>query len=135
MNSINLVGRLTKKPEVKYTSNQKAVCEFSLAVNRIGVEGTDFITCQVWNKQAENLEKYQDKGNMIAVVGSLRVDKFQDKDGNDRYKTFVMASNVEYLESKKEAGVKEAPVVEESKEDPYKDFAEEVEILDSDLPF
>lgn len=137
MNSINLVGRITKDIELKYTQSNKAVCEFSLAVNRVGQEQADFITCQVWNGQAENLSKYQGKGSLIGVVGSLRVDQFQDKDGNNRYKTYVLVSNIEYLGAKKEENaqnnqniVQNQPTTEE---DPFAAFGESVEIEDNFL--
>lgn len=102
MNQTNLIGRITKDIELRYTSNQKAVCEFSLAVNRMAVEGTDFITVVAWGKQAENLQKYQGKGSLVAVSGSLRVDQYQDNEGKNRYKTYVLANNIEYLGKKDE---------------------------------
>lgn len=133
MNQINLAGRITKDLELRYTPNNKAVCEFNIAVNRVGQDETDFISCVVWGKQAENLEKYQGKGSLIGVTGSLRVDKYQDKDGNNRYNTYVLANNVEYLSSKKES----SPVITAQNEqsDPFKDFSNEVEINSDDLPF
>ncbi len=127
MNTISLVGRITKDLELRYTQSNKPVCEFNLAVNRIGQEQTDFITCQVWNGQAENLSKYQGKGSLIGVLGSLRVDQFQDKDGNNRYKTYVLANNIEYLGTKKET--QEQPVEQPTKEeDPFSVFGNSVEI-------
>lgn len=122
MNSINLVGRLTTKPELKFTSSNKAVCEFSIAVNRIGTDKADFINCQVWGTQAENLTKYQDKGSLIGIVGSLRVDQYKDKDGNKRYKTYVLANNVEYLGTKKEG----QPAEQAATTDPFADFGAEI---------
>lgn len=136
MNSVNLIGRLTKKPELRYTQSNTAVCEFSLAVNRIGQEQTDFITCVVWKAQAENLVKYQDKGSLIAVNGSLRVDTYDNEQGERRYKTYVLANNIEYLSSKKET--QEQPVeqpTEQPKSDPFADFGQQIQIDDSDLPF
>ena len=87
MNQINLVGRITRDLELRTTANQKSVCEFTIAVNRVGNEAADFITCVVWEKQAENLVKYQGKGSLIAVSGSLRVDKYKTEQGENRYKT------------------------------------------------
>ena len=137
MNSIQLIGRLTSKPELRYTASNKAVSNFNIAVNRsfTNVDGSrdaDFISCQVWNKQAENLVKYQDKGSLIAVEGNLRVEQFEDKDGNNRYKTYVLVSNIEYLGAKKEENaqnnqniVQNQPTTEE---DPFAAFGESVEI-------
>ncbi len=127
MNQINLIGRLTKDPEIRQTQNNKSVCEFDIAVNRIGQEQTDFITCVVWEKQAENLTKYQSKGSLIAVNGALRVDKYQNQEGENRYKTYVLATNIEYLSSKKETTESEA--LEE------KDALKNMPIDESDLPF
>lgn len=100
MNSIELIGRITKKPELRYTPSNKEVCEFNLAVSRMGQEQTDFINCTVWGKQAENLCKYQDKGCLIAVSGALRVDVYE-VNGEKRYKTYVLANQIEYLGSKR----------------------------------
>ena len=147
MNSINLVGRITKDLELRFTQSNKAVCEFNLAVNRVGQEQADFITCQVWNGQAENLKKYQGEGSLIGVVGSLRVDQFQDKDGNNRYKTYVLANNIEYLGTKKEATEHEKKIdyskydenprtgdLEPIKDnDPFAEFGETVTIDDNFL--
>lgn len=129
MNTISLVGRITKDLELRYTQSNKPVCEFNLAVNRVGQEQADFITCQVWNGQAENLSKYQGKGSLIGVVGNLRVDKFKDKDGNDRYKTYVLANNIEYLGTKKET--QEQPVEQPKQEDPFSIFGNSVEVEDN----
>lgn len=142
MNSINLVGRITKDIELRYTQSNKSVCEFNLAVNRIGQEQADFITCQVWNGQAENLSKYQGKGSLIGVGGSLRVDQFQDKEGNNRYKTYVLVSNIEYLGAKKEENaqnnqniVQNKPATEEDPfaTDVYKEFGQQIAIEDNFL--
>ena len=142
MNSINLVGRITKDLELRSTPNDKSVCEFSLAVNRIGSKGTDFINCQVWSKQAENLSKYQGKGSLIGVVGSLRVEKYENKNGETRYKTYVLANNIEYLETKKQEAAQEETKVQEQPKvsnevvnDPFEQFGNEVTLTDDDLPF
>lgn len=132
MNQINLIGRITKKPEPRYTQSNKAVCEFSLAVNRIGQDQADFINCVVWDKQAENLCKYQDKGSQIAVSGALRIDTFE-VEGQKKYKTYVLANNIEYLESKKET-VKENLTVQEE-HDPFAEFGKEIQIDESEFPF
>lgn len=138
MNQINLIGRLTRKPELKYTSSNKAVCDFSIAVNRNytnedGKREADFINCQVWNKQAENLCKYQDKGNQIAVDGNLRVQSYDDKDGNKRYSTFVLVNNIEYLESKKNDTNNVSNEKSKNNDKVYEDFANEIELTEADL--
>lgn len=124
-----LVGRLTKMPELKETKDKK-VCEFTIATNRINGKDADFINCVVWNNQAENLCKYQVKGNIIGVIGELRIENYEIE-GNKRYKTYVLVSSIEFLESKKE------------KKNPYEEFGnsiktevqEQLEISEDDYPF
>lgn len=101
MNSVAITGRITKELELRYTPNGKPVCDFSLAVYR-DKDNTDFINCSVWNNQAENLCKYQGKGSLIGLTGALRIDTYKDKDGNTRYKNYVLVNNIEYLSSKQE---------------------------------
>jgi len=139
MNNVGLVGRISKELECRYTQTQKAVCEFSLAVNRIG-EGTDFIPCVVWGKPAENLAKYQGKGSQIAVSGEIRVDKYQTNTGENRYKTYVLCSTIEYLGTKKEENAQNNQniVQNEVKSDPFAEFGEEIEQIQHEkmeLPF
>ena len=100
MNKVLLIGRITKDLELRHTPNDKAVCDFTLAVNR-DKENADFINCVVWNSQAENLCKYQGKGSLIAVFGELRVDTYE-VEGNKRYKTYVYVNNIEFLSKKEE---------------------------------
>lgn len=139
MNTVNLIGRLSKKPELRQTSNNKSVCEFSIAINRIGKDETDFINCTVWEKQAENLAKYQDKGSLIAVNGSIRTEKYQNDKGETRYKTYVLANNVEYLSSKSSNWVQNVPTNVEEEKDPFEEMAKQVAMdefsVDEELPF
>ena len=141
MNNIVLTGRITKDLELRYTESQKAVCTFTLAVNRIGQEQTDFINIAVWGQQAENLHKYQGKGSLIAVSGSLRVENYE-VDGQKRNKTFVLANNIEYLSTKSSETVNNQdngrlPNVDEiEKSDPFAGVnVKNMPIDDSDLPF
>lgn len=101
MNKVFLAGRLTRKPELKQTKNGKNVSDFSLALNRgikdeDGNEQVDFINCRCWNKVAENLCKYQDKGSFVIVEGSIRVDSYNDKNGDIKYITYIMVENIEF---------------------------------------
>lgn len=116
MNKVWLTGRLTRDPELRYTANNKAVCDFTIATNRPvvrdGERVADFINCRVWNKSAENLDKYQTKGNLIAVIGRLQVDKYTDKEGKNRYNTYVLVEDLEYLERKKENNQEEVKEIE-----------------------
>lgn len=139
MNRICLIGRITKELELRYTPSNKAVCDFTLAVNR-DKENADFINCVVWEKQAENLKKYQGKGSLIGLDGQLRCETFEKKDGTTGYKTYVFVNNIEYLESKKEDKKEELSTNQTSKEitqneeyDPFSEFGESVEITDNFL--
>ena len=136
MNQIILSGRITHDIELKYTQSNKPLVNFTLAVNRIGQDGTDFINCIVWNKQAENLHKYQSKGSMILVEGNLRVEKYKNKDGDNRYKTYVLVNHIEYIGTKKPSAENSAENAEESAEEeknPFEEFGEELD--PDDLPF
>lgn len=116
MNKVILTGRLTRDPELRYTANNKAVCDFTIATNRPvvrdGERVADFINCRVWNKTAENLDKYQTKGNMIAVSGRMQVDNYQDNEGKNRNYTYVLVEDLEYLERKKENNQEEVKEIE-----------------------
>ena len=78
MNKAILIGRLTRDPELRTTPTGRNVCQFAIAVNRTyttasGEREADFINCVVWDKQAENLARYQKKGNQIAVEFKLEI--------------------------------------------------------------
>lgn len=128
-------GNLTRNLELRYTKDNKPVIETVLAVRRGYTDETDFITIQVWNKQAENLSKYCGKGSKILVEGEIRVTSYKNKEDKTVYKTYVMVNNVEYLESKpkQKEEVKKEEKVETN--DPYQEFADEFEITNDMLPF
>ena len=105
MNKVMLIGRLTAKPELRYTPTNVPYSRFSLAVNRPfnsqqGERGTDFINIVIWRKQAENVCNFLDKGSLVSVEGRIQTGSFNDKDGNKRYTMDVVADNVQFLESK-----------------------------------
>jgi single-strand DNA-binding protein len=105
MNSIVLVGRLTKDPELKYTQEGVAVAQFTLAVdrpfkNKDGSRETDFINIVVYRKQAENCAEYLSKGKMAGVEGRLQIRTYDDKNGQRRWMTEVVANNVSFLSPK-----------------------------------
>lgn len=134
MNRVILTGRICKKLELKNLKDDKSVCEFTIATNRIGQEDADFINCIVWNKQAENLVKYQDKGSLIGVEGQLRSERYEHN-GQTKYKTYILVSQIEFLSSNKK----------DEKENPYEafgnsiktefDVGHQIEITDDDMPF
>ena len=105
MNKVMLIGRLTAKPELRYTPSNVPYSRFSLAVNRPfnsqqGERGTDFINIVIWRKQAENVCNFLDKGSLVSVEGRIQTGSFNDKDGNKRYTLDVVADSVQFLESK-----------------------------------
>ena len=108
LNRIVLIGRLTKDPELRYTQSGKAVCTFTLAVDRPylannGNREADFINIVVWNKTAENCAQYLAKGKLAAVDGRLQIRSYDGQDGQRRYVTEVIADNVRFLSPKSEA--------------------------------
>lgn len=105
MNRVTLVGRLTAKPELRYTGSNLPYARFTIAVNRTfrnndGQTEADFINVIVWRKQAENVCNFLDKGRLVSVDGRLQTGSYNDKDGNRRYTTDVVADSVQFLESK-----------------------------------
>jgi single-strand DNA-binding protein len=102
MNKVILIGRLTKDPEIRYTQNNTPVCNFTLAVDRqfSRDKQADFISCQAWQKTAEFISKYFQKGSMIAVVGSIQTRTWEDNEGKKRYITEVIVDEAYFTGSK-----------------------------------
>lgn len=103
MNSVELIGRLTRDPEVRYTSgSQQAVATFTIAIDRPQREGqekqADFPRITVFGKQAESCEKYLKKGRLVAVQGRIQTGSYQNKDGETVYTTDVVANRVEFID-------------------------------------
>ena len=168
MNKAILIGRLTRDPELRYTSSGRAVCQFSIAINRTytnqqGQRETDFINCVVWDKQAENLAKYVNKGRLVAVDGRIQTRNYDNNEGKKVYVTEVLANSIQFLESKNSAqgndiggqnpfdSMPEPTYPTNSvnntsmntntdngvsvEKDPFESFGESIEISDNDLPF
>ena len=133
MNKCILTGRITKDLELRYTNSNKPVCNFTIAVNepitRDGERQADFISCEVWNKRAENLVNYQSKGNLIAVMGRIKERSYDDKDGNKKYKTYVLVDDIEYLEKKSQ----DAAANNTIEVNPYEEFGTMID--EEDIPF
>ena len=107
MNLVLLLGRLTKDPEVRYTTGEKsmAIARFSLAVDRRfkkeGEPDADFISCVAFGKTAEFFEKYTKKGVKLAIQGRIQTGNYTNKDGQKVYTTDVIVDQVEFAESKR----------------------------------
>lgn len=155
MNKVFLIGRLTRDPELRYTADNHAVANFSIAVNRnytnqAGEREADFINIIVWRKIAENVKNYLGKGSQVAIDGRIQTRTYE-KDGKRNYVTEVVADSVEFLDTRasreKQASSKDnfsdvspsdfAPKKNASdvKEDPFADFGANIEINDDELPF
>ena len=104
MNKCELIGRLTKDPELKLTSNQTAYCNFTIAVDRRfkdanGPRQADFINCVAWKQTATFVQKYFHKGNRIGVVGSIQTRQYEDQQGVKHFVTEVIVDEAEFVES------------------------------------
>ena len=108
MNRVMLIGRITAKPELRYTGSNIPYSRFIVAVNRTfsnsqGQRETDFINVIIWRKQAENVCNFLDKGSLVSVEGRIQTGSYDDKDGNKRYTMDVVADSVQFLESKSQS--------------------------------
>jgi single-strand DNA-binding protein len=102
LNSVALIGRLTRDAELKYTAGGQAVCKFSIAVNRRRKNGdqwedeANYFDIVLWGRQGESLNQYLVKGKQIGVDGELRQDRWQ-QDGQNRSKVEIVANNIQLL--------------------------------------
>ena len=139
-----LTGRLPSDPELKTTQSGVSVVSFCIAVQRQYKSGeepiTDFINITAWRHTAEFVGKYSKKGNMIGIEGSIQTRKYTDRDGNNRVAFEVLASNVQFVESKR--GNTDVNVTNDA-EDPLRTVSENLQnagfeqanMSDDDLPF
>ena len=137
LNSVCLVGRMTKDAELRYTPNNQAVATFSLAVNRNfksqnGEREADFINCVIWRQQAENLANWAKKGALIGITGRIQTRSYENQQGQRVYVTEVVADNFQLLEFNKQNNQGHS---QENSQPDFSQQAEPMNILDSDLPF
>ena len=157
MNKVILIGRLTRDPELRYTSQGTAVCQITVAVNRRGAQpgqqDVDFINVSIWSAQAENVAKYMTKGRQMAIEGRIQTRNYADKDGKKVYVTEVIATGVQFLDSKAASSDSVVSNTQPSnssdlnqssmqststtpvENDPFAAFGEKITINDNDLPF
>lgn len=150
MNRVCLVGRLTAKPELRYTGSNTAYTRFSIAVNRTfsnsqGEREADFINIVAWRRQAETICQYLDKGSQVSIDGRIQTGSYTAQDGSRRYTTEVVADNVQFLDSRRNQNnstpydYQDAPAPEEPTQtvdvdsDPFADFGDNVSIDDNFL--
>ena len=133
-NLVVLTGRLTTDAELKVTPSGVSVTSFNIAVDRKGKSGedkqTDFIPIVAWRQTAEFISKYFMKGQMIGIEGTLQTRKYTDKNGNNRTAFEVIANNVQFMESKREANDVGISVNFAPKGEEFTEISE-----DGDLPF
>ena len=153
MNKVILIGRLTRDPELRYTSSNVPTATFSVAVdrnftNQNGEREADFINIVVWRKQAENCKNYLTKGSQVAIEGRIQTRNYDGQDGKKVYVTEVVADNVQFLGSKGASNqsfndnttpydFQQEPAKETTdvSSDPFADFGSSIEISDDELPF
>ncbi len=158
MNKVILIGRLTRDPELRYTSSNIPTASFSIAVDRTftnqsGEREADFINIVVWRKQAENCKNYLTKGSQVAIEGRIQTRSYDGQDGQKRYVTEVVADNVQFLGSRSNGASSNAqpafndnatpydfassdePATTDVSNDPFADFGSSIEISDDELPF
>lgn len=156
MNRVELVGRLTKDPEMRTTTSGTAVTRFTLAVsrnfvNKNGEKEADFINCSAWGRQAANVAKYCHKGSLVSAEGRIRTSSYDAQDGTKRYVTEVVCDFVNFLTPKSGSDVVVTDNVENENpdntvnegnaetadltDDPFKNFGEEITLSSDDLPF
>ena len=138
MNKVELVGRLTAEPELRYTESDKAYTRFTLAVNRKYKKDdesrdADFISIVAWNKQAEIICQYVKKGNRLGIVGKIQTGSYEKSDGTRGYTYDVIVEDLEFIETKPKDSRPEPEYAEEN--DPFADYDESIELTDDDLPF
>ncbi len=143
MNKVELVGRLTRDPEVRYTQgeNASAIARFSVAVNRRfknneGNYDADFINCVAFGKSAEFIEKYFKKGMAIGISGRIQTGNYTNKDGVKVYTTDVVVEEAEFVESKNGGGASAPSNVSANNNTPSADgFMNIPDGIDEELPF
>ena len=134
MNSGQLIGRLTRDPEIRYTDGGASIARFGLAVDRRFKQengaDADFINIVSFGKTAEFIEKYFHKGMKIALNGRIQTGSYTDKDGKKVYTTDIVAENVEFCESKGTSSNNDATAPAQNGE-----FMNIPDGIDEELPF
>ena len=136
MNKVELMGRLTRDPEVRYATGNDtlAITRFSLAVNRSRSKeenAVDFINCVAFGKTGEFVGKYFTKGQMMALAGRIQVNPYTDKNGNKRNSTDIVAEEVFFTGGKSESASMPSVSIDSNPEGFYQDAY----VTDDDLPF
>lgn len=145
LNKVQLIGNVTRDPELKYTPSGSAVCTLSVATNRDWkdesgkkVEEVEFHRIVAWSKLAEICGQYLKKGSKVYIEGRLQTRKWQTKEGEDRYTTEIVANEMMMLDSKGSTSEYTEPQEEETQEAPKEakiEVEESQDHSDDDIPF
>ena len=150
MNSVQLIGRLVRDPDVRYTAgSQMAVASFTIAIDRPTRAGeekkADFPRITVFGRQAETCEKYLAKGRKVAIEGRIQTGSYQNKNGDTVYTTDVIANRVEFLDwgdrQQGGGGVQQgadrapAPQAPQAPQSPAEDRPDSFQAIEEDVPF
>jgi len=139
MNVICLIGRLTREPELRYTTSNIPVCRFTIAVDRKyageGQQKTDFINCVAWRSTAEFVSKYFDKGVRIGVTGSLQINTWENEEGKKMYSAEVLVNSIDFADGKKDVSTSAQPKVKVNKSEDEPQFIALDDGAWDDIPF
>jgi single-strand DNA-binding protein len=136
-NNFIFIGRLTRSPELRYTSSNKAVTQIDLAIANTK-DDTTFVPITLFEKMAENVCKYCEKGDLIGFQGSVKNHNWEDNKGNKHYDYTFMANRMSFLQTKtnNQQEPKQAENVKKSTDEQiYADFGDSIEISDDDIAF
>lgn len=125
MNSVLLIGRISNDLDLRYTTDGKAVLKFNLAVQRMNKDEADFPRVTIFNKQAENTQRYCHKGSAVAVQGRIQTGSYKDKEGRTVYTTDIIGDRIEFLSGREPEQADGEPRAE----------IPEFSMLDEDVPF
>lgn len=139
MNKVILVGRLTKDPEIRYTQAGKAIASFTLAVDRYRSQAqaektADFIPIVAWEKLAETCGNYLTKGTRVLVEGRLQIRSYETNEGQKRWVTEVVISDMEFLEKKSAAQSSDSGRFQANESSGVNSFGKDV-FPDEEIPF
>lgn len=126
MNTVQLVGRIVRDPDITYTTKELCVAKYTLAISRAGMGGADYVNCTSFGKTGELIEKYVTKGDRIGLVGKVQTGSYE-KDGKKVYVTNIIGERVEFLNNKNENNESNEPVAEE-----HPGFSK---LTEEDIPF
>lgn len=136
-NNFIFIGRLTRSPELRYTSSNKAVTQIDLAIANTK-DDTTFVPITLFEKMAENVCKYCEKGDLIGFQGIVKNHNWEDNKGNKHYDYTFMANRMSFLQTKtnNQQEPKQAENVKKSTDEQiYADFGDSIEISDDDIAF